>query len=66
MLVYLGKQPQLNYHFIMNINNPTPPIVIDLTGYDYKEDGEVAILTKYVGEDTDILTPGGKSNGVIK
>lgn len=67
MLVYFGKTPQVNYHFVMNITTPTPqpPIEIDLSGYEYTEEGSVAVLTKYVGSDVDLTTPGGKSQGVL-
>ena len=66
MLVYFGKTPQVNYHFIMNIDKPIDPQPeIDLTGYEYTEENGVAYLTKYVGSDVDLTTPGGKSQGVL-
>lgn len=65
MLVYFGTKPQLNLLFNMNIVEPTPPVVIDLSGYEYTEENGVAILTKFIGEEIDIKTPGGKSQGVV-
>jgi hypothetical protein len=65
MLVYFGTKPQLNLLFDMKIVEPTPPVVIDLSGYEYTEENGVAILTKFIGEEINIKTPGGKSQGVV-
>lgn len=66
MLVYFGKVPQVSYQFVMKIDKPIDPQPeIDLTDYEYVEENEVAYLTKYVGSDVDLTTPGGKSQGVL-
>lgn len=52
--VYLGTELVAEFD-----PEPTPHVLtpVDMEGFTYHMDGDDAIITKYVGEDTDVTVP---------